>query len=160
MKIETVRLHARGIATEEGRWSAFLLFPHFTEEAEGQERLNAFYGQLFETVKQTAARLSCTVIGDTVVACREDTFYSLVLDLLFYRGRDLIACQRLADTRLWSGIVLPPPKEVRRRIPKHGGWYFDGKRYVLFQNTFTPEQGSGVRRSAYRRFFLEVCYPS
>ncbi len=159
MRIETERLHADGVNGEAGRWSASLLFPRFTEEVEGRERLNAFYGRLAEAIERAAEDLSCAAVSELTVACREDTFYSLILDVLFFRGRDLIACHRVADTRLWNGIALPPPREVRRRIPKNGGWYFDGRRYILFQNSFTPEQGSGVRRSAYRRFFGETCYP-
>lgn len=156
MKIETMMHRAKG---QEGGWSTHLLLPWFGEEVEGQERLNGFYGRLSEAVDRAAERLSGTVIGEMRVACREDTFYSLLLDFLFFRGRDLIACHRVADTRLWNGMVLSPPREVRRRIPKNGGWYFDGRRYVLYQNNFTPEQGSGVRRSAYRRFFREEYYP-
>ena len=127
MRIEGVMHRAKG---EEARWSVSLLLPRFSEESEGAERLSGFYRRLAEAVEGAAARLSCTAVGELRVACREDTFYSLVIDLLFYRGRDLVACHRVTDTRLWSGIALPPPKAVRRRIPKNGGWYFDGRRYV------------------------------
>ncbi|MBQ4064821.1 MAG: hypothetical protein IJD10_01835 [Clostridia bacterium] len=157
MKIEEVRIRDRG-GEGEGLWSVSLLFPRFTEEAEGHERLNDFYRKLAEAVCGAAQGLSCTALSEMRVVCDEDTFYSLVLDVLFYRNRNLIACKRIADTRLWKGIALPPPKEVGRCVPKNGGWYYNGEQYVLFQNTFTPEQGSGVRRSEYRKFLTEEIF--
>ncbi len=158
MKIEAIRIHGKNGPEEKTRWTAALVMPRFSEEAEGRERLNAFYERLAEEARGAAARLSCTVLSELKIACREDTFYSLVLDFLFYRGRRMLRCERLTDTRLWNGTALPPPREVGRRIPKNGGWYFDGKRYVLYQNVFTPEQGSGVRRSAYGIFLPEEVF--
>ncbi len=158
MKIEKIRLTARSSPDETGTWSVTLMLPHFYEEAEGYERLNAFYTRLAEAVKTRAAALSCTVLSEMKIACVEDTFYSLVLDFLFYRGRDMIDCKRLTDTRRWDGIALPPPRAVKRCVPANGGWYFDGEHYVLYQNTFTPEGGSGVRRSAYRSFLPEELF--
>ncbi len=156
MKIDKIRLNARHAPEEPSLWSMALLLPRFSEEAAGYERLTAFYAALADAVRVRAAALSCAVLSELKVACVEDTFYSLVLDFLFYQGRDLIDCKRLTDTRRWDGIALPPPRLVKRQIPRDGGWYFDGEHYILYQNTFTPAEGIGVRRSAYGIFFPET----
>lgn len=158
MKIEKVRIHLKQAPEETARWSVALVLPRFAETCEGLARLTDFYARLAETVQERARYLRGTVFSDMKIACVEDTFYSLVLDFLFYQGRQLIACERLCDTRSWDGMILRPPRSVKRCIPKNGGWYFDGEHYVLYQNTFTPEKGSGVRRSAYGIFFPETFF--
>ena len=158
MKIEKIRLHARHAPEDRSFWSMALILPRFSEEAAGYERLTAFYAALADAVQKRAAALSCAALSEMKVACVEDTFYSLVLDFLFYQGRDLIDCKRLTDTRRWDGIALPPPRPVKRQIPRNGGWYFDGEHYILYQNTFTPEEGVGVRRSAYGIFLPETVF--
>lgn len=158
MKIDKIRVNARHAPEEPSLWSMALLLPRFSEETAGYERLTAFYATLADAVQARAMALSCAVFSEMKVACNEDTFYSLVLDFLFYKGRDLIDCKRLTDTRRWDGIALPPPRPVKRQIPKNGGWYFDGEHYILYQNTFTTAEGVGVRRSAYGIFLPETIF--
>ena len=158
MKIEKIRILDRNAPDDSHPWSITLYLPRFSKDTAGRERLTAFYGTLADAVKKRAKALSCAVFSEMRVTCIEDTFYSLVLDVLFYRGRDLVDCQRLTDTRRWDGIALAPPKPVKRRVPRNGGWYFDGNQYILYQNTFTSDQGLGVRRSAYGRFLPEEVF--
>ena len=158
MKIEKSRWIAHASPEEATRWSMALILPRFGEEVTGREVLADFYAALAEAIRQKAVALSCTVFSEWRLACEEDTFYSLVLDVLFYRGRDLVDCQRIADTRRWDGILLPPPRAVKRCVPPNGGWYFNGVDYILYQNTFSREKGAGVRRSAYGKFFQETVY--
>lgn len=158
MKIETVRISARNTPDEPRRWSVALCLPCFSEDVPGYEALTDFYERLAEAVTERAKALSCTVFSHVKLACAEDSFYSLVLDFLFFRGRDMTDCQRLTDTRRWDGILLPPPRQVKRQIPPRGGWYFDGENYVLFDNTFTPEQGVRARRSSYGIFLPETVF--
>ncbi len=136
--------------------SVLLIWPRFPETAEGYGALTDFYRRLAEAVETYAVARDCAVLGEMTVACQEDTFFSLVLDLLAYRGSVMTDCRRVCDTRSWEGLALPPPRWVRRRIPRGGGWYFDGEHYRVYENTFTPERGSGVRRSGYRVFLPET----
>lgn len=137
-----------------GRWSVSLTLPVFENE-----RIERFYDTLRETLRELAERRRCTVIVEHQVTHRDKEGYSLYLDFLWYQGRELLSCYRVSDTRRWDGVAIPPPKHLRKAVPRDGGWYRAGDRFVSYRNVYSPEQGSGVRRSAYRSFLPEESLP-
>lgn len=91
------------------------------------------------------------LIGELHIVCTKG-LVSLYIDLIGYRGRELVFCRRISDNRDSDGNEIPPPAEVRRRLTQGGGWYTDGETYYVYKNSFTPG-GAGVRRSEVYRFF-------
>ncbi len=133
--------------------------PCFSDDDEAGKRLNAFYHRLSEKIGQTAEENGCTVIGELHRAYSGEGIFSLYIDFFWYRGRELLACRRISDTRNAEGLELPPPSKLKRKLPGNGGWYYDGSSCVIYENKFTPGAEQGVRRSQYYRFFAETRFP-
>ena len=143
---------ADGGENEEGkRFSLLMTLPQIDGE------VPPFYECLYQTVRELCRRRGCTLRGEMVISYRDAVSYSLYLDFVWYRGRELLSCYRIALSRMADGTLLPPPKHLRKRIPKNGGWYRTKEDCVLFRNAFTA--GEGIRRSAYRSRIPEEHYP-
>lgn len=143
---------AEGGENEEGkRFSLSMTLPQMDGE------IPPFYERLYQTVKELCCRRGCTLRSEMTVGYQDEESYSLYLDFLWYRGRELLSCYRIALSRMADGALLPPPRHLRKRIPKDGGWYRTKDHYVLFRNAFTG--GEGVRRSAYRSCIPEEHVP-
>lgn len=150
MNIVGIR-RADGGENEEGRrFSLAMTLPQIDGE------IPPFYERLYQTVRELCRRRGCTLRSEMVISYQDAVSYSLYLDFLWYRGRELLSCYRIALSRMADGTLLPPPKHLRKRIPKNGGWYRTKDTCVLFYNAFRV--GETIRRSAYRSRILEECY--
>lgn len=119
---------------------------------EESERINSFYERLTASAAVLAGAVGGNLIGELHVTCIGD-IASLYIDFFGYRGRELVFCRRISDTRGTDGNVIPPPKKVRRQIKSGGGWYTDGTNFYVYDNSFTVGSGAGVRRLEYYKFF-------
>ncbi len=156
MKLSVRKISVPGGA---GVGAVRLELPLFSEECEAGRRLNDFYRILGQRLTEGAAAHGCVLLGELYPACNDGRIISFYLDLLCYRGRELIAIRRISDTRTEEGLVPLLPSALRRKLPKNGGWYYDGTDCVIYENRFTPGTGQGVRRSEYRRFIVGTRFP-
>ena len=100
-----------------------LSLPFFSDEMPGKKSLSSFYRRLYVAVRETAVRLSCAVRSELEIASEDENGFSLIFDLFFSRGRELILCHRISDNRLWDGTTVIPPRRIARAISSDGGWY-------------------------------------
>ena len=133
--------------------------PSFPDDDETGKHLNDFYHRLSDKIEQTAEKHGCTVIGELHRAFSEEGLFSLYIDFLWYKERKLLACRRISDTRTSDGLEVPLPFKMKKKLPKEGGWYYDGSNCVIYENKFTPGAEQGVRRSQYYKFFTETRFP-
>lgn len=163
MEITTQKLISGGIGEGGLPFLSKLELPVFSLQADKakddpSERINGFYDKLSQTLRSAAEKNCCTVLSELRVTYRSEDMYSLYINIFYFREKELIGCRRVSDTRGSDGIMLLPPKKINKHIPKNGGWYYDGKNHVVFENLFKAGDGAGVRRSQYGRFFGETKY--
>ena len=133
-----------------------LSMPVFPDGIQGKEALSSFYLRLYEKVREKAVRYSCTVRSELTVASEDENGFSLVSDLFFYRGRNLLICHRFSDNRLWDGSVILPPRQIRNAIPVDGGWYPRNGGYVIWEKRHLSDEEKGKRRADSCLFFSET----
>ena len=136
-----------------------LVYPVVSPEAAGAERLNSFYQAMNDRIAETAARHGCTAITELHRITADECGYSLYMDLWYYRGRQVLACRRIADAREWDGSVRMPPRVLKRLLHRYHGWYDDGSRYCLFRNEALPDDREGLSRADYRKAISVTVIP-
>ena len=116
MEITCVRRADGGVNAEGKRFSLIVSLPQLGEE------IPPFYERLYETMRELCERRGCALRAEMVVTRREEGACSFYLDVLWYRGKELLSCYRLADNRDAAGERLPPPPFLRSaRCPRFHG---------------------------------------
>ncbi len=156
MNIEIKRIIKTVSGNDGKNYNLRLEIPFFSEEDGEGKKLNVFYENFAKKLEENAMKNSCTIISELHKAfCGED-FFSLYIDILWYRGRELLACRRVSDTRR-AGYEIRPPKGLKKLSNKRG-WYYNGKDCVFYENNFTLGAEKNIRRSEYYKFFSETKY--
>lgn len=122
-------------------WSVKLEIPVF------QNRADDFYNKMCEVLEERAKNEGLSIISHLTITYQKDNESSVLSDILFCRGRDLVSLIRIADNRK-DGLMI--------KCPKRGGgdcWYRKGDQYYRCVNDFN---GGEANRSSYRRFLREI----
>lgn len=140
MEITTFSFNKSG-KNEDKIWSVKLQIPVF------QNRADDFYNKMCEVLEERAKNEGLSITSHLTVAYCKDNESSVLSDILFCRGRELVSLIRIADNRK-DGLMIKCPK-------KRGGdcWYRKDDQYYKCVNDFVSGQ---VNRSSYKRFLREI----
>ncbi len=140
MEITTFSFNKSG-KNNDNAWSVKLEIPVF------QNRADDFYNKMCDILEERAKNEGLSIISHLTITYQKDNESSVLSDILFCRGRELVSLLRIADNRR-DGLMIKCPK-------KGGGdcWYRKGDQYFKCINDFNA---GGVNRSSYRRFLREI----
>ena len=140
MKITTFSFNKSG-KDNDNVWSVKLEIPVFNNRADD------FYNKMCDVLTERAKKEGLSIVSHLTVTYLKDNESSVLSDILFCRGRELISLIRIADNRK-DGLIIKCPK-------KGGGdcWFRKGDQYYKCLNDFN---GGGVVRSSYKRFLREI----
>ena len=140
MEITTFSFNKSG-KNEDKIWSVKLEIPVFQNPADD------FYNKMCDVLTERAKNEGLSIVSHLTVTYQNGNESSVLSDILFCRGRELISLIRIADNRR-DGLMIKCPK-------KHGGdcWFRKGDRYYKCLNDF---KSGGVNRSSYKRFLREI----
>ncbi len=146
----------KNISSGGGELKIRLTLPCFNDGGAVGEKLSELILKIADAIEASAVSGGFNAVSEFFVPCCTDSVISIAVDLFCYKNNALIDCLRLSSTRDRDGFEVIPPKKLSKKIPKNGGWYFDGKTAVIYQNNFISGDETGLRRSEYRRLFHEV----
>lgn len=132
-----------------------LEMPRFYKENTELEHLNSFYGKLVKALEKNASFGGYIIVSELKRAYCSDKMTSIYLDIYWYKDGRLVSCKRISDTRDSEGFELRPPKKIKNKIPKKGGWFYDGNNAVIYKNDFITGEEQKLRRSEYFKLFKE-----
>lgn len=120
-------------------FSCKLELPVFSDE-----EIERFYTDLEKRIVRRAERDGYSVFSKLCVVYRDDSSFSLYIDIVFCDKRDVAGLYRVCDNRK-NGVEIPFPRKIKRR--GYDGFCINGNRILAFKNNF--EKSAGVRRSDY-----------
>ena len=151
MRIKTVKRTEEGRTAEGGRYSLHLSLPYRQEDDAVSARINAFYQGLAERLSAAVKEKGGSFVSEVIPIWEGAEGTSLLFDVLYYRGKELLSCVRIADNRTPDGYPMELPRRMRHRLTEGGGWYRDAEQYYFYRSLFDGIET--VRRSEYRRLF-------
>ena len=154
MNIETKRIIKNVCGADGKNYTVRLEIPFFSAD---MVRLNEFYEKLAEKLEENAIKNNCTIISELHKTFEDNNIFSVYIDLLWYRGKELLACHRICDTRRSDGYEIRPPKGIKK-LSQKSGWYYTDADFIVYENRFDPDTAKVVRRSEYSKFFFETKY--
>ncbi len=150
MRLSTEKIKKNGI-----NYTLKLEIPKFYNENTDIEEINLFYMKIVDVLEKSASLGGYTIVSELKKAYCSDEIVSIYIDIYWYKNGELINCKRISDTRDSEGFELHPPKQIKNKISKNGGWFYSGTDMVVYKNDFTAGDEKQLRRSSYYKLFKE-----